>query len=225
MQRATPTTTCLLRHRHRLLHRFASTTTTTTTTTTAEAAEERSPPPSQQPFTAAFANAPRQDLRVYHRLVRTAQVAEALRRGYQEGAVAGCMTTSHGGRGGGGEEELHALLRATRTRPSLLTPVAGAVGVALRWLPLPPGTGTVGEGVLSSISEAMDANVRTLIELEKGAGEGGERVEVVKAYMKEKRDGVAAGEQAQQGEGGGGRGLTQATQLVCRTLLNAAARL
>jgi len=163
--------------------------------------------------TNAFAGLSRKELKAYHALVRSAQVSDALQRGYQEG-VCGKDST-----------ELEELLRATRTRPSLLTPLANAVGIVLRYLPIPPSTGfgDVKEGLISSLEESFDANVRHLIEMERAENAKAPAVTAVKEFMKAKRDGLGE-EEDRAGPGGNSGVLTQATQIISRTIIRAAAR-
>jgi hypothetical protein len=163
--------------------------------------------------TNSFAGLSRQDLKAYHALVRSAQVSIALQRGYEEGACAATVE---------GSKELHKLLRATRTRPSLLTPLASNLGIVLRYLPVPPGAGigNVRQGLISSLQESYDGSVRQLIEMER-AEQSKAPAAAVKQFMKAKRDGLGV-EDERAGTGGSSGVLTQAIQVISRMFIRGA---
>lgn len=162
--------------------------------------------------TAAFAGQTKEQLQNFHGLLRKAQVAEALRGAYQEGS---CTAKEKG---------LQELSRATRTRPSLLAPVASALGMFLRCVPALPasaGMGNVQQGLVASMEETLDANVRKLVEMERPLSTPSKAPVVeLKEYMKKRRDGLGFGENGASQSGV----LTQATQVVCRALLQGAER-
>ncbi|EKU23230.1 hypothetical protein NGA_0711800 [Nannochloropsis gaditana CCMP526] len=199
-------------HRPFGLRRFA-------TETLSSFPSESTLPSSQQASEAtqaAFTGQSRKQLQEYHALVRIAEVAEALRSGYQDGTCASPI-----------DEELRSLLRATRARPSLLTPLGSSVGILLRHLPIPSNTivGDVGIGLRASLKEALDSNVRRLVEVERARGSrGGTSASALKRFMKEKRDGLGMdGEDAGSEDGAGV--LAQGTKVVCSALLWGAKRL
>jgi len=198
------------------LRPFSSITASGSSTTTQGVHDVPEPPLSSAP-TNAFAGLSRKQLQAYHALVRTAQVSDALARGFQEGT---CTSTAKGQ----GRKQLQNLLRATRTRPSLLTPLAQAVGIALRCLPVPPGAGlgNVKQGLVSSMEESYDSSVRQLIEMER-AENAKAPAATVKQFMKAKRDGFGK-EDEKAGTGESSGVLTQATQIIIRTLIKGAER-
>ena len=202
------------------LRRFSSTPASASSSTTQEGVHDVPKPPLSSAPTDAFAGLSRKQLQAYHALVRTAQVSDALARGFQEGA---CTSTAKGQ----DRKELQELLRATRTRPSLLTPLAQAVGIALRSLPVPPaaGLGNVKQGLVSSIEESYDSSVRQLIEMERAENaKAPAAAATVKQFMKAKRDGPGE-EDDKAGTGESSGVLTQATQIITRTLIKGAERL
>lgn len=79
------------------------------------------------------------------------------------------------------------------------------------------------EGLVSSLEESFDANVRHLIEMERAENAKAPAVMAVKQFMKTKRDGLGE-EEDRAGPGGNSGVLTQATQLLSRTIIKGAAR-